>query len=64
MVGVVTIAFIAIVVLVSIAMSIVQFQTLTPLVFRCRKCGGAFCQPPYRRFPRVCPRCHAQDWAV
>jgi len=64
MVLLVTIAFIAIVTLASIAMTIVQFRKITPLAFRCTKCGNEFRQAPHRDYPRACPRCHARDWAV
>jgi hypothetical protein len=38
------------------------FQGMEPLVFRCRRCNGEFLGRAYRRFPTVCPLCHAHDW--
>jgi Zn finger protein HypA/HybF involved in hydrogenase expression len=63
MVGVVALAFVAIVVLAMIGMTAVQFRRVTPLVFRCQRCGHEFRQPPHRDFARACPRCGADDWA-
>ncbi|HET9623119.1 MAG TPA: hypothetical protein VFP84_17220 [Kofleriaceae bacterium] len=63
MVLVVTLGFVAIVVLATIAMTRVQFRKITPLVFRCRRCAGEFRQPPHKDFPRACPRCGAADWS-
>ncbi len=40
----------------------VQYRTLTPLVFRCRRCAREFRQPPHHAFPRACPRCGSQTW--
>ena len=62
-VGLVTLAFIAIVVLGMIGMTMVEFRKITPLVFQCRRCGKEFQQPPHRDFPRACPSCDAVDWA-
>jgi len=59
-----TIACIAGILVLSIAMSIVQFRRTTPLVFRCVRCGAEFQQAPHRDFPRACRRCGARDWAV
>lgn len=64
MVAIVTIAFIAIITLASIAMTIVQFRRITPLAFLCQKCGHEFHQAPHRDYPRKCPRCHARDWSM
>jgi hypothetical protein len=60
----VTVTVVAIIVLVSVGLSIVEFRRFTPLVFRCRRCGIDFLQAPYLEFPRACPRCHARDWAA
>lgn len=38
------------------------FRTMTPLVFRCGRCGRNFEQAAHRRFPAVCPQCGARDW--
>lgn len=63
MVGVVALGFIALITLVMIGMTMVEFRKITPLVFQCRRCGKQFHQPPHRDFPRVCPRCGAGDWS-
>lgn len=63
MVGVVTLAFIAIVVAAMVGMTLVEFRKITPLLFQCRRCGHQFHQPPHRDFPRACPRCAAADWS-
>jgi rubrerythrin len=63
MVGVVTLVFIAIVVVAMIGMTAVEFRKITPLLFQCQRCGHAFHQPPHRDFPRACPQCGAADWA-
>jgi hypothetical protein len=59
-----TIAAIAILVLVSVALSILQFRRATPLVFCCVRCGIEFRRAPHRDFARACPGCGAHDWAV
>ena len=59
-----TLACIAGILALSIAMSIIQFRRVTPLVFRCVRCGAEFRRAPHRAFPRACPRCGARDWAV
>jgi hypothetical protein len=62
-IGVVTLAFVAIVILGMAALTAIQFRRITPLVFRCQRCGHEFRQPPHRDFPHACPRCGARDWA-
>ncbi|HEU4726336.1 MAG TPA: hypothetical protein VFT22_00535 [Kofleriaceae bacterium] len=57
-------AVIAGIVVLSIALSIVQYRRMTPLVFRCARCGVEFRRAPYRAFPRACPGCGARDWAL
>jgi hypothetical protein len=47
----------------SIGLTIVEFRKLTPLGFRCGRCGLRFTQPPHHDYPQRCPRCHAGDWA-
>jgi hypothetical protein len=38
------------------------YRRITPLSFRCRRCGGEFRQPPFHDFPVACPLCQAEDW--
>jgi rRNA maturation endonuclease Nob1 len=38
------------------------FRRMTPLIFRCGRCGRDFERAAHRRFPAVCPRCGARDW--
>ena len=63
MVGIVTVAFIALVVGMMIVLTRIEFRKITPLVFQCRRCGEEFRQPPDRDYPRACARCGATDWA-
>jgi hypothetical protein len=39
-----------------------SFRKLTPLVFRCRRCGRYFFRAAHRAFPARCARCGAADW--
>jgi rubrerythrin len=48
----------------SVGLAIVEFRRVTPLAFRCTKCGTEFRQPPHREFPRECPTCGASDWPL
>jgi DNA polymerase II large subunit len=60
----VTAAIVAAIVLVSVGLSIAQFRKITPLAFRCLRCGAVFHQPPHLPSPGSCPRCGATDWAT
>jgi Zn finger protein HypA/HybF involved in hydrogenase expression len=40
------------------------FRRMTPLAFRCLRCGAEFQRKPWRRFPAACPACHAKDWSA
>ena len=53
----------AIPVAVSTFFGAMSFRRMTPLAFRCIRCGTEFRQQPYRRYPAACPRCHARDWS-
>jgi len=61
---VLVVAVVAVLVLLSMGLTIVEFRKLTPLAFRCHRCGAEFRQPAHREFPRACPRCRAEDWAT
>jgi Zn finger protein HypA/HybF involved in hydrogenase expression len=58
------IASVAGIFVLSMALSIVQFRTATPLAFRCMRCEREFQRPPHKRYPRTCPHCGARDWAT
>ena len=38
------------------------FRGMTPLVFRCLRCGGEFRRKPWQRFAERCPLCRASRW--
>ena len=59
-----TIAIVAVIGLVSVALTIVEFRKMKPLLFRCERCKATFRQPPHEDFPGHCPVCHATDWNV
>jgi hypothetical protein len=40
------------------------FRRMTPLAFRCLRCGAEFQRKPWRRFPAACPACNAKDWSA
>lgn len=40
------------------------FRRMTPLVYRCRRCGHEFHRAAHRAFPRACPGCRARDWSA
>jgi hypothetical protein len=39
-----------------------SFKKLAKDVFHCKRCGRAFEQKAWRRFPKQCPLCRASDW--
>jgi hypothetical protein len=54
---------IAVLMLLSVGLTIVEARRTTPLAFHCTRCGADFMHPPHHDFPRECPRCHDRDWA-
>jgi hypothetical protein len=38
------------------------FRAVTPLAYRCRRCGGAFTRPSHRGFPTQCALCRSKAW--
>jgi Zn finger protein HypA/HybF involved in hydrogenase expression len=56
-------AVVAGVLLLSIGLAIVEYRRITPLAFRCTRCGNRFQQAPHRDFPRECPACRSHEWA-
>ena len=38
------------------------FRRMTPLAFRCLRCGVEFQRKAWLRFPARCPSCRARDW--
>jgi len=57
-------AVVASILLLSMGLSLVEWRRVTPLAFRCVRCGEEFRQPPHHDYPRECPRCHARDWSL
>jgi len=57
-------AVIGAILLLSIGLAIVELRRITPLAFRCIRCGAKFQQPPHQDYPHKCPSCRARDWAV
>lgn len=53
-----------VVTLMMVLLTRVQYRTITPLAFHCRRCDRDFEQAAHLPFPRVCPRCAATDWAA
>jgi hypothetical protein len=59
----VVVVMLAIPVAVSIFFGAMSFRRITPLAFRCTRCGGEFRRPPHRRYPTTCAHCRARDWS-
>jgi predicted Zn-ribbon and HTH transcriptional regulator len=57
-----TIGAVAVIALISVALAIVEFRKLVPLVFRCERCGHQFRRAPFLELAAACPRCGASDW--
>lgn len=47
---------------VAVLLGLVTFRRITPLAYRCQRCGRDFVRPPFRGFPTACGRCSARDW--
>ncbi len=47
---------------VAVFFGLFAFRTMTPLAFRCARCGAEFRRKPWRAMPASCPSCHARDW--
>lgn len=59
----VVVALLAIPIAVSIFFGAMSFRRITPLAYRCTRCGAEFRRAPHRRYAPACPRCHARDWS-
>ncbi|MBA3460493.1 MAG: hypothetical protein H0T46_11060 [Deltaproteobacteria bacterium] len=64
MLVIVTAAIVTVILVISVGLSIVEFRKITPLAFRCTKCGVQWNQPPHLSSPPECRRCGATDWAL
>jgi hypothetical protein len=62
--GLVVLVVIVMPICVAVFFGLFAFKTMTPLAYRCQRCGHEFRRKPYRRFPAECPHCHARDWNV
>lgn len=52
----------AVAVAIAAFFGMMTFRRMTPLVFRCRRCGRTFERRAHRRFPDACALCGARDW--
>lgn len=49
---------------VAVLAGFLAFRRMTPLAYRCGRCGRDFQRAAHRRFPAACPHCGARDWAT
>ncbi|HEY0253426.1 MAG TPA: hypothetical protein VGC41_17955 [Kofleriaceae bacterium] len=47
----------------SMALTVVEFRKIKPLVFACRRCGVTFRRAAHHDYPARCPACEASNWA-
>jgi rubrerythrin len=55
-------AAVAVIVLISVGLTVVEFRKIKPLLYHCRRCGHDFKRPAHEEFPATCPKCAACDW--
>ncbi len=61
-IAVALVIFLAIPSVVVFVLGFNTFRDMTPLVFRCARCGREFRRRPWKGFPARCPACKASDW--
>jgi hypothetical protein len=60
--GVLVIVVVAVPLVIAFLLGLFAFQRARPLIYRCRRCDGAFRRAAHLGFPETCSGCGAADW--